>query len=378
MNYKLTPEQEMLKDTVRRFMSRECPPEYVRECDKNERHPRELFEKIGKMEWMGLPFPEQYGGSGSSITNTGIVAEEIAKVMFTAGSTFMRTVLITGLTILYFGTEEQKQYYLPKITKGGIVVFALTEPNSGSDAASLTTAAVRDGDEYVINGNKMFCTGAAFSEAILVAARTDKTSKHKGITLFLVKSGLPGIEMRKLDKLGIRSSPTYELFFDNLRVSASDMVGKLNEGWGVLLSSLERERFGIGCICCGGAQAAFDYALRYAKERIQFGQPIGKFQVIQHKLANMAVDIETASLLTYKVGWLIDQGIRCPMEASMAKLFASEAYMRVAHQGLQILGGYGYMMEYDIQRHFRDAKLYEIGGGSSEIQRNIIARCLGL
>jgi alkylation response protein AidB-like acyl-CoA dehydrogenase len=243
----------------------------------------------------------------------------------------------------------------------------------------LTTSAVLEGDEFILNGQKTFITGAKTSDIILVMVRTDKTvEKHQGISMLLMESKAPGVEYRKLKKLGQRPLDAYEVFLNEVRVPRKNLLGELNQGWNQVLKVLDHERFCVSLIYLGGAQAVLEDSVQYAKQRVQFGQPIGKFQMIKEKLADMLVAVEASRLLIYRTAWMIDEGIPCAREGSMAKLFTSETYMRAAHQGLQIMGGYGYMMEYDMQRHFRDAKLSEIGAGSSEIQRLLLARTLGV
>lgn len=380
MDFSFSEEKEMLRKTVQRFVKKECTREYARELDEKEEFPFDIYEKMADMGWLGLPFPEKYGGSDGDAIDLIIMLEELSKGMLIAGNIYMRTVMTSGLTIYHYGTEEQKDFYLPALIRGDIkFALALTEPNAGSDAASLTTSAIEKDDCYVLNGSKIFCSGAHIADFIQVIARTDKNApKTKGITVFLVAPKTPGITIRPLKKMGHKSNVTNEVFLDNVEVPKKNILGGLNEGWENLLHSLDSERVGAAAMCVGSAQSAFNDALAYAKEREQFGRPIGKFQAIQHKLANMLMDIEAARLFTYKAAWMVKEGLSCRKEATMAKLFASEAYTRIALDGMQIMGGYGYMMESDMQRHFRDAKLFEIGGGTSEILRTMLAREMGL
>ena len=380
MDFKLTGEQEILKRTVRNFMQKECPREYVRECDEKEVYPEELFRKMAELGWLGLRIPEKYGGSDAGAVDLAVFLENLSWGMVSAGQIYYSLYLIGAHYINVFGSEDQKDFYLPALVNNRIrFAFALTEPNAGSDAASLATSAVPDGDEFVLNGQKTFITGAKTSDVILVMVRTDKTvEKHRGISMLLMDSRAAGIEYRKLKKLGQRPLDAYEVFLNEVRVPRKSLLGELNQGWNQVLKVLDHERFCVGLIYLGGAQAVLEDAVQYAKERVQFGQPIGKFQMIKEKLADILVEVEASRLLIHRTAWMIDERIPCAREASMAKLFTSEAYMHAASQGLQIMGGYGYMMEYDMQRHFRDAKLGEIGAGSSEIQRLILARSLGV
>ena len=380
MDFRLTEEQEILKKTVRNFMQKECPRDYIRECEEKEVYPEELFRKMTELGWLGLRVPTKYGGSETGAIELAIFLEEVARGMLSAAQIYYSLYLIGVHYINSFGTEEQRDYYLPLLVNNKIrFAFALTEPNAGSDAASLTTSAFLDGDEFILNGQKTFITGAKTSDVILVMVRTDKAvEKHQGISMLLMDSTSPGITYRELKKLGLKPVDLYEVFLDDVKVSRKNLLGQLNKGWDQVREVLDHERFCLAAMNVGGAQAVLEDAVQYAKERYQFGQPIGKFQMTKEKLADMQLEVDAARLLTLRTAWMVEEGIPCTRESSMAKLFASETYMRAALKGLQILGGYGYMMEYDMQRHFRDAKISEIGGGSSEIQRLIIAKSLGL
>jgi len=380
LDFKLTEEQEILKRTVKDFMQKECPREYVRDCDEKEIYPEELFRKMADLGWLGLRIPEKYGGSEAGAVDLAVFLENISRGMVTAGQIYYSLYLIGAHYVNLFGNEDQKAFYLPSLVNNKIrFAFALTEPNAGSDAASLTTSAVVEGDEVILNGQKTFITGAKTSDVILVMVRTDKTvEKHQGISMVLMDSRAAGIEYRQLKKLGQRPLDAYEVFLNEVRIPRKNLLGEWNQGWNQVLKVLDHERFCVALIYLGGAQAVLEDAVQYAKQRVQFGQPIGKFQMTKEKLADMLVGVEASRLLIYRTAWMIDEGIPCAREASMAKLFTSETYMRAASKGLQMMGGYGYMMEYDMQRHFRDAKLGEIGAGSSEIQRIILARSLGV
>ncbi len=380
MDFKLTEEQGILKKTVRDFMEKECNRDYVRECDEKEVFPEELFRKLTALGWLGLRVPIKYGGSEAGTMELAIFLEEVARVMLAAARIYYSLYLIGAHYISTFGNEEQKEFCLPLLVKNKIrFAFALTEPNSGSDAASLTTSAVLDGDEFVVNGQKTFVTGGKIADLILVMVRTDKTAeKRRGISMLLVDSRSPGITYRKLKKLGLWPVDLYEVFLDAVKVHRRNLLGGVNKGWEQVLKVLDHERFCLAAANVGGAQAVLEDAIKYCKERYQFGKPIGKFQMIREKLADIQLEVDAARLLTYRTAWMVGEGIPCSKESSMAKLFSSETYMRAAWKGVQIMGGYGYMMEFDMQRHFRDAKLTEIGGGTSEIQRLVIADNLGL
>jgi len=380
MNFSFTEGQELLRENIIKFMKKECPVEYVRECDEQKRAPLDLFHRIAEQGWLGLAIPEEYGGSGGTAVDIAILLEETAKFSFALGDLIYRARIHGGMNIEKFGTEEQKKEYLPKIAKGGLIFcISLTEPNSGSDAASLSTAAVPDGDEFVVNGNKMFTTNLHIADYCLLYTRTDRSaSKHKGITVFIVDAKSQGIEINPIKTMGFWATTTNDVVYNNVRVPAKNIFGKLNEGWNVATGQLGGERFGLAALCTGGSQAVLNDSLRYARDRVQFGKSIGKFQAISHKLADMQVEVDVSRLLTYRLAWMLSQGIFDIKMAAITKLYATEAYKNISDMGLQILGGYGYTMEYDIQRHFRDSRLLTIGGGSSEIQRNIIAKSLDL
>ena len=380
MDFVFNEEQKMLKQSVTNFMEKECPPEYVRKLDDDELYPYELYKKMSQLGWFGLPFTEEYGGSGLGAMDLAIVGEEMARFSFEIAAGFAISIFC-GLNILEYGTEEQKKNYIPKMINNDIrLSIAITEPNAGSDAASLATSAVLDGDSWVINGQKTFQTAAdADNNIISLYVRTDKNvAKHKGISLILVPKDIPGIEIRRIKTLGRKMLHTCEIFFEDVRVPKENLVGELNGGWKILLSGLELERLFICSTYVGAAQSAVDLATKHAKEREQFGRPIGSFQAIGHMLADMQTDVDAARLLVYRAAWMLGQGISCMKEVSMAKLFGSETYARISNQGMQIMGGYGYSMEYDMQRHFRDSRVLTVSAGSSQMQRTVIARSMGL
>ena len=380
MDFGFSEEQEMFRKSIRDFMRKECPADFVRNCDENEIFPREVIQKMAGLGWLSIQVGEEYGGMGCGPIELGLFLEEVARGMNGLAQSVYSSVIFAADYIMRFGNEDQKKNFLPKIGEGRLFfAFALTEPGSGSDAASLRTSAVQNGDHFILNGQKTFCSCAEVADYIYTATRTDKKApKHKGISTFLVPRGAPGVEIRRIKKLGQKNMDLCDIFFTDTPVSKENMVGNLNEGWINILHNVGRERFYLSAICVGAAQAVLETALQYAKEREQFGEPIGHFQLIKEKLANMQMELDAARLLMYRAAWNIQQGLPYDKEASIAKLFSSEMYMRAASQGLQILGGYGYTMEYDMQRHFRDAKMYEIGGGTSEIQRLIIAHNMGL
>ena len=375
-----TAEHELFHRTVNDFVDQHCPREYVRECDQQRCYPYAFYAKVAEQGWFGLPLPEAYGGANADVIYLTILSELLAKNSFDISAGY--SMIVWGaMKVARFGTEEQRQHYLPRVVTGEQrFSLSMTEPGAGSDAAALILRATEDGDHWVLNGNKVFSTGAdARGNTIIVAGRTDNTGpKHRGVTLFLVDNTTPGLELRRLPTLSRRTLGTNEGFYTDVRVPKTRVLGELHNGWRPLMEYLEIERVGGAAMYMGSAQTAVSDALRYAKEREQFGQPIGKFQVIQHMLADMQTEVDAARLVTYQAAWLLNEGIRCRKEASMAKLYASETLLKVATQGMQILGGYAQLPEYDMERYWRDAKQATVGGGTSQIQRNIIAKELGL
>ncbi|MPZ59819.1 MAG: acyl-CoA dehydrogenase [Propionibacteriales bacterium] len=380
MDFRLTPEQEAFRDTVRTLCDREISREYVRECDREHRPPTEAFQAIAKQGWLGINIPEEYGGSGAGATEVAILLEEVGKSYLDLAFWLFRLVTYGGFAVGRDGTPEQRRRFLSNVATGEwSICFALTEPDSGSDAASISTSAVRDGDDYVLNGQKVFTSGFKVSDYVLVATRTSRADdRHHGITNLLVDTKSPGLRSAPLETLGHWSLGTTMLHFDDVRVPAENVLGKPDEGWSGLNAYLNYERLSLSAARTGAAQAAMQDALEYAKTRQQFGRPIGKFQAVSHKLADMAVMVDLSKLLVMQYTWRFEQGLATPKDAAVLKLYSCEAYKQVADLGLQVLGGYGYTMEYDLQRHFRESRLGTIGAGTSEIQRNIIAKSLGL
>jgi alkylation response protein AidB-like acyl-CoA dehydrogenase len=378
MNFDLTEEQKMIRKLMRDFAEGEVAPT-ADERDRTKRFPKEVFEKMAELNLMGLPFPEEYGGGGADTVSFAIAVEELSRVCASTGITYAVHISLGCAPLYLFGTEEQKQKYLVPLCRGETLgAFGLTEPNAGSDAGGTKTTAVRDGDEWVINGSKCFITNASYARFLALTAVTGKQGEHREITAFIVPTDAEGFQViDQYHKMGLHSSNTTELVMENVRVPHENILGKIGEGFKQFLITLDGGRIGIGAMAVGIAQGAYEAALQYAKERVQFGRSISKFQVIQHKLADMAMYIELARNMVYKAAWLKDQGRRFTKEASMCKLFASEVAMKVCNQAVQIHGGYGYMHDYKVERYFRDAKLTEIGEGTSEIQRNIIAREIG-
>jgi alkylation response protein AidB-like acyl-CoA dehydrogenase len=380
MEFGLSEQQSLQRQALREMLQRVCPAEYARRCDDEKRPPREAFAALGEAGWLGLGIPETYGGQGGTTLDVAIMLEEVGRAMVDLALWVFRAMVYGGQAILHAGTDEQRGFFIPRVARGELsTALALTEPGSGSDAAALQTSAVEDGGDFVLSGQKMFCSGLTVSQYVIVAARTDPSlPKHHGISLFLVDTSAPGLSYKPIDTLGHRSVATTAVFLDEVRTPRSSLLGPLNGGWPLLGTFLEWERLCLSAARTGGAQAALDEALAWAKQREQFGQPIGKFQAVSHKLAEMAMLVDTSRLLVYRYAWLVGEGREAHFEAAALKLFAGEAYKTVADLGLQVMGGYGYSMESAMQRHLRDARLGTIGGGTSEIQKNIIARTLGL
>lgn len=380
MNFGFTEEQKIWHKTVNDFVDRECGREYVRKCEEVREYPYEFYEKVAKQGWLGLMLPKEYGGAEADAIMYVIMMGALGKYSVDFGAAFGVSTF-TAMNIVRHGTREQKEKYLEAFTRGEVrFSISMTEPNAGSDVAALQTYAAIDGDDFVINGQKVFSSAAhARGNIINLAVRTDRNvPKHKGISLVLVPNTTPGLEMRKLPTLARRATGTNEIFFTDCRVPRSNILGEKNQGWRYLTEHLELERVCVAAINAASAQVAVADAVNYAKTRIQFGQPIAQFQVIKHMLAEMQMQVEAAQLMTYRVAWMISQGMPCRKEAAMAKLFASETLFKVATDGMQILGGYAQLPEYDMERWFREGKQAMVGGGTSQIQRSIIAREMGL
>jgi alkylation response protein AidB-like acyl-CoA dehydrogenase len=380
MDFGFTEEQRMLRDSVHKLLQKHAPPEYVRKHDRERTYPEELFQAWAEAGLLGLPFPEDYGGAGGSLMDMVIVAEEIARVSadlvmaYTGG-------IFCGLNVLRKASEEQKRYWLPKFLAGEIKFsISMSEPDAGSDIGAMRTTAVKDGNEWVIDGTKIWAsTAGAKDNVICLYVKTDtKAHYRQGLSLFLVDNDTPGLTLRKLDMLGRRATGTYELTFDKVRVPPDRLVGGENKGWDCVMSGLQVERATSSAGNVGAAQGVIDLALQYAKDRKQFGRPIGANQAIAHMLADMQTEVEAARTLMWRAAWMVSSGQDALREITMAKLFTSETYVKVADQAMQILGGMGYSEEFDMARHYRDARASTIAAGTSQIQRNLIANLMGL
>jgi alkylation response protein AidB-like acyl-CoA dehydrogenase len=378
MDFSLSEHHELLRKTVRDFARTEVLP-HARRWDEEERFPKEIVPRLAELGLLGIRIPEEYGGSGMDTQSYAICVEEIARA---DGSLALTVASHNGLGtghILAFGNDEQKKKYLPKAARGEwLAAWALTEPGSGSDSAGLRTTARRDGDKWILNGTKMFITQGSVGGFCVVLARTNPdVAKQKGITAFIVEHGTKGFSASKhLEKLGCRSSDTVELTLEDVVVPDSQRVGEIDHGFTDTMKILDRGRVSIAAMALGLGYGALDMAVAYAKDRKQFGKPIADFQAVQWMLADCKTELDAAQLLTYRAAWLADQGRPYTKEASMAKLFASEAASRACNKALQIHGGYGYTREFHVERHLRDAKICEIGEGTSEVQRIVIAKQL--
>ncbi len=379
MNFQLTEEQSLIREMVRSFAETEVAPS-AQERDEEERFDRELmFDKLGELGLAGIVFPEQYGGAGADYISYAIAVEELSRVCASTGVTLSAHLSLCANPIYMFGTEEQKQKYLVPLAEGSMLgAFGLTEPSAGSDAGGTKTTATLDGDEWVINGSKIFITNAGDAEIYIVFARTDKEAqKHHGISAFIVEKDTPGFSFGKKEKkMGIRSSPTMELVFENCRIPKENLLGVEGKGFGVAMKTLDGGRIGIAAQALGIAQGALDAAVEYAKERKQFDAPIGSFQGVNFQLADMATQIEAARLVVYNAAYRASNGLSYSKESAMAKLMASETAMKVTTQSVQLHGGYGYTREFPVERMMRDAKITEIYEGTSEIQRLVIGSML--
>jgi butyryl-CoA dehydrogenase len=374
MDFELSEEQLLIQEMVREFAATEVAP-IAAEIDHDHRFPEELIPKLAKLSLLGVPYPEEVGGAGADNVSYVIVLEELARV---CGST---PVIVSGHTslgtwpIFEFGSPAQKEKYLNKLTTGAMLgAFALTEPGAGTDAAAGRTTAVLDGDEYVLNGSKIFITNGGYAGIYIVTAMTDPAAGTRGISAFIVEKDAPGFTVgEKEHKMGIKASSTTPLYLSDCRVPKDALLGQEGKGFKIAMAALDGGRIGIAAQALGIAQGALDASLAYAKERVQFGKPIAALQAIQWMIADMATDIDAARLLVYRAAWNKDHGLPYGTAAAIAKLFASEAATRVADRAIQIHGGYGYTESYPVERAYRDAKITELYEGTSEVQRMVIA-----
>lgn len=380
IDFEIPEEDRALLDSIDRMMAREFPPEALRQADAAHATPWQLLPKMGELGLLALPFPEEVGGLGKDWRSTALVNERLAYHAGIAATLFGTTVGFGGMSLLNYGSPDQQRELLPRVMAGEArFALALTESQAGTDAGAILTAARRTASGWVINGRKTWISNADAADYLVVACRTDPQSKGaKGVTMLLVPRHTPGIDMTPLAKVGHHCMPSWDIGFDAVEVGAEALMGEVGQGFRHTMSTLHYSRAGQAANAVGQSQKAVDLAVAYAKERRQFGQAIGSFQAIQHKLADMQVRVNQARLALYHLAWLIATGRPCRLEAAQAKLVATEAFQFVTRNGLQIMASAGYSMESDMQRMWRDAGLYTFGEGSSELQRNLIARELGL
>ena len=374
MNFGLTREQELVRQMVREFAVNEVKP-IAAEIDETERFPMENVKKMAELGMMGIPFPKELGGAGGDVLSYIITVEELSKACATHGVIVSAHTSLCASLLYENGTPSQKEKYLIPLAKGEkIGAFGLTEPGAGTDAAGQQTTAVLDGDNYILNGSKIFITNGGVADTFIVFAMTDKKMGTKGISAFIVEKGFPGFSIgKKEDKLGIRASSTTELIFENCVVPKENLIGKEGKGFGIAMKTLDGGRIGIAAQALGIAEGAYEEAVKYMKERKQFGRPLSAFQGLQWMIAEMETKIEAAKLLVYKAAWLKQNKLPYSTDAAKAKLFAAEVAMDVTTKAVQIHGGYGYTKEYPVERMMRDAKITEIYEGTSEVQKMVIA-----
>ncbi len=376
----LDEQQLMVRENVLELLSRELPWSEIREMDENRDFPFKAYKALADAGFLGIAYPEEYGGMGGSYKDFTSFIEALGYYYTGIAQGVMTTIVYAGMHLVKYGSDELKRKYLPKIISGDVkLALAMSEPGTGSDVAGLKTTAVRDGDDYILNGQKIWITCGHVADYLVVITRTDPSAqRHGGLSTLLVDAKAPGVEIRKLNMLGRRTTHANEIFFDNVRVPADHLIGEENKAWKNLMHCLAFERLCLATISAGHCFKITEYALDYARERIQFGRPITEFQAVSHKLVDMAIMAETARQSVYRVADLLDGGKDVVREVSMAKIICTENNFKCADLGLQVMGGAGYSTEYDMAMFFRDARVGPIGGGSNEIQRNVIAKTLGM
>jgi acyl-CoA dehydrogenase len=382
LNFDLGKEKDFLRQNIRALVEREAPPEYAREMDEKEEFPHKVWKALAEGGFLGIPISEEYGGAGGDVLDMTIVVEELSRRSGSIGLTFFMSSCFGAKTLQLCGSEEQKRKLLPALAQGKIMfALSLTEPDGGTDVlGAMKTFAADKGDHFLLNGQKVWTTGANVADYLIVVARTsDKVEKKAdGISVFLVDKNSPGVKLRKLEKLGIRATQSFEVFYDNVKVPRENLLGVKDKGFYQILGMLNNERILTAALCLGEAQAAFDDALAYAKQRKAFGRPIGQYQAIQHKISWMKTKVELIRMMTYKAAWLQSLGRDCAIEANMAKLVAADFGGEVTDSGMQVLGGYCYSREYDMQRYWRDIRLHKVGPVSDEMILSFIGERLGL
>ena len=380
MDFEFTEEQKMWRKMLQDFVEKEAGREYARQCDMEGRYPQRLWEKGVEQGFLGLMIPQEYGGMGADAIHFAIFCECLSKYSYEMASIFT-VPMFCAMNVVHHGTPEQKKRYLPLFIEGKQrFSISITEPDAGVDAASVSTFAELKGDHFLVNGAKQFSTGAHLPNNIMVmATRTDRNvPKQKGITALLVPNNLPGVECKVLPLIVRRAVGTCAVFLQDVKVSKENLLGRINGGWEIMTGHLDLERMANAAANVGEGQSALDDAVSHAKTRVQFGQPIGKFQEIGHRLGELWAELEAARWLTYRLAWRVSKGMPSRAEASQAKLISSEVFYRITTMGMQVFGGYSFLPESDMERHWRISKLMVIGGGTSEIQRMILSRSLGL
>jgi alkylation response protein AidB-like acyl-CoA dehydrogenase len=377
MDFSLSEEQEMLRKMARDFLEKECPKALVREMEEDEKgYSPELWRKMAELGWIGLVFPEQYGGEGLSFLDLAVLIEEMGRAL--VPGPYVSTVVYCGSAILAAGTDEQKQELLPKIARGDLILtLALTEPSATYEPAGIEVKAVPDGDDFIINGTKLFIPDAHVADYLLCVTRTGESADGEdGITLFLVDARSEGISCEPLKT--IASDRQFQVSFKGVRVPRKNMLGEAGRGWDIVKEFLPRATLAQCALMVGGAQQVLEMTVDYAKERVQFGSPIGSFQAIQHKCADMATDVDGCRFITYQAAWMLSQGLPCAAQVSMAKAWVSDAYRRVCVEGHQIHGGIGFIKDHDMQLYYRRAKLNELAFGDADYHRELVAQQIGL
>ena len=375
MNFDLTEEQKAARQTARDFAEKEIMP-VARENDASERFPTDLVRRMADVGILGTAIPEKYGGAGMDYISYALVTEEIGRACSSMRTVLSVTSSLVALTILKWGTEEQKQKHLPRLASGETIgCFALTEPDAGSDAANLSTMAAKDGDGWILNGNKMWISNGGVAGLAIIFAQTDKSLKHRGLAAFLVDPGTEGFSSQPIHgKLGLRASDTVSLTLEDVRVGEDALLGEVGEGFKVAMSALDSGRYSVAAGCVGICQGCVDASVKYAQDRTAFGKPIASFQLVQELIADMVLDTEMSRLLVFQAGCLKDKGVRNTRETSLAKWQASEAALRCGNRAIQVFGGYGYSNEYPVERYMRDARVASLYEGTTQIQKLIIGR----
>ena len=378
MDFRHTEEQQMWLDTLDRFMEKEVGREYTRKHDASRQFPEEIYYKVAKEGWLGILLPEKLGGMGLDPIMYAIFCEKIAKFSLDTAACFMQ-MIFTAHNLATYGTKEQQEKYIPSFLKGDQrFAISISEPGAGSDAAAASTKAVRDGDHWVINGAKMWCSGAHHKNTTIVLMARTSEERYDGLTTILVPNDTPGLTIRKLDTIVRKSLGTTQCFYDDVRVPVSNTLGKVGEGWKVIGKHLQLERMSLAASYVGNARTALDDTIRYTKDRKQFGKSLSSFQVVKHRMAENEYELAAARLLVYNAATMLARGEHALKEVSMAKVFAVDTAFKIAFNGMQSMGGYGQVPEFDMERYFREAKHGMVGGGANEIQRSIIAKEMGI